>query len=509
VAVTTLKTLSSSRIDGSMIGPGAQAVSHDEAQERARRGTRQFLLARLCVVASGYVATAILTRKLGPTDYGIYGVVMSQLLWLEMLTNAGVSGAIAKLMAESRHDHGEIECSAQTLLLSFSVLLFGVCWFLAPHVARVMQIPNGEVLFRIAIIDLPFAAIFVAYDGILNGRRHFGVLAMAYVVYGLAKLAGVLALIAIGFSTERVLVTFVISTCMVSSALLVLYRPRGRRPRGPIMGRIAVITAPLALYLVAGQVLLNLDLWSLKGLLQGGGEVVGYYVASMNLAKILMVIPGAQAGVIFTSVAWAVASRDTARAQRHIQDATRFAVILAAAALVILGLNASEVLSLLYSPAYAAGEHFLPLQLAGFGLFALLDAFSQALIAAGRRGFVVGGVVVTVPIVWLSNYILIPRIGPLGAATSMLLGLTIATALIGMMAYRHFGSVVQASTLLRVLCAVAVVGLASIASPVAGPLVLVKLAVLGGIYLLVLYMLGEITGKDFGLSGKIPDDRSV
>jgi len=507
VSVTHLKTPSSSRIHRSIIRPAAQAVSHDDAVERARRGTRQFLLARVCVVACGYVATAILTRKLGPADYGIYGVVISQLLWLETLTNAGMSGAIAKLMAESRHDHGEIECSAQTLLLSFSVLLFALCWLLAPHVARVMQIPNGEVLFRIAVIDLPFAAIFVAYDGILNGRRQFGVLAAAYVIYGIAKLAGVLALIGFGFSIERVLVTFVLSTCMVSSALFVLYRPRARRPKGRIMGQIVVITAPLALYLVAGQVLLNLDLWSLKGLWEGGGEVVGYYVASMNLAKILMVIPGAQAGVIFTSVAWAVASQDTGRARRHIQDATRFAVIIAAAAWVILGLNASEVLSLLYSPAYAEGEHFLPLQLAGFGLFALLDAYSQALIAAGRRGFVLSGVVVTVPIVWLSNYILIPRIGPLGAATSMLLGLTIGTSLIGTMAYRHFGSLIQVSTLLRVLCAVAVVGLASAAGPVTGPLVVVKLALLGGIYLLVLYMLGEITGKDFGLSGKIADDR--
>ena len=263
----------------------------------------------------------------------------------------------------------------------------------------------------------------------------------------------------------------------------------------------------MALYLVSGQVLLNLDLWSLKSLWEGGGEVIGHYVASMNLAKILMVIPGAQAGVLFSSVAWAVASRDTARARRHIEDATRFAVIIAAAAWVILGFNASEVLSLLYSPAYADGRLFLPLQLAGFGFFALLDAFCTALMAAGLQRVVVSGVVVTVPIVWLSNYILIPRIGPLGAATSMLLGLIIGTALIGMIAYRHFGSVVQSSTLLRVLFAVAVVGLVSTASPVAGPLVLVKLVLLGGIYLLVLYVLGEITGKDFGLPRKSPGNR--
>jgi O-antigen/teichoic acid export membrane protein len=485
-----------------MIHPAAKALLHDEAREHAQKGTRQFLLARICVVACGYVATAILTRKLGPSDYGIYGVVMSQLLWLEMLTNAGVSGAIAKLMAEGRHEHGEIECSAQALLLGVSVVLFAVCWIIAPQVASLMRIPNGAVLFRIAIIDLPFAAIFVSYDGIFNGRRQFGILAGAYIVYGITKLAGVLALVGLGFSTERVLVTFVLSTCLVCVALVALYRPRGSRPKGRIIGQIAGITAPIALYLIAGQVLLNLDLWSLKSLWEGSGEVVGHYVASMNLAKFLMVIPGAQAGVIFASVAWAVASHDVVRARRHIQDATRFAVIIAAAAWVILGLNASEVLALLYSRAYADGQRFLPLQLAGFGLFALIDAYSQALMASGQRVFVAGAIIATVPIVWLSNFILIPRMGPLGAATSMLLGLTIATAAIGIMAYRHFGALVRVSTLLRVLCAIAVVALASIASPILGPLILVKLALLGGIYLLVLYMLGEITNKDFGLPGK-------
>ena len=345
--------------------PVAKAASRDETLERAQRGTRQFLLARACVLASGFIVTVILTRKLGPANFGIYGVVISQLLWLEMLTNAGVPGAIAKLMADGRHDHSDIERSARALLLGFSLLLFAVCWFLAPHVASIMRIPNGEVLLRIAIIDLPFAAIFTSYDGILNGRRQFGFLALAHVVYGISKLAGVLALIGLGFSVERVLIISVLSTCVVCAVLAGRYWPRGFRPKAPIIREIAGITAPIALYLVSGQVLVHLDLWSLKALWQGGGEVLGQYVASVNLAKTLMVIPGAQAGVLFASVAWALASRDTARARQHIHEACRFAVIIAAAAWVILGLDAAEILSVLYSDPYAEGERFLWLQVAG------------------------------------------------------------------------------------------------------------------------------------------------
>jgi O-antigen/teichoic acid export membrane protein len=492
-----------------MTRPAAQAASHDEALERAQRGTRQFLLARGCVMASGFVVTVILTRKLGPTDYGIFGVIMSQLLWLEMLTHAGVPGAIAKLMADGRHDHGEIERSGRALLLGFSVLLLGVCWFVAPQLANVMRIPNGEVLLRIAIMDLPFAAVFASYDGTLNGRRQFGVLAAAHLIYGMTKLAGVVALTSLGLSVQRVLVIFVLSTCVVCAVLALRFRPPGFRPGGRTIREISTISAAIGLYLISGQVLVNIDLWSLKILWQGGGEVIGHYVASMNLAKTLMVIPAAQSGVLFASVAWALASQETMRAQRHIHEATRFALIIAAAAWVILGLDASEILSALYSNAYADGQRFLRLQLAGFGFFALIDAFAHALMAAGGQRYAAGALIATIPLAWCSNILLIPWLGPLGAAISMVLGTAIGAAVTGGMVYRRFGSLVQSSTVVRVFVAAAVVGLVSVVIEVHGLLVIVKLSLLGGLYLLVLYLTGEITGKDFGLPGKKPIDPST
>jgi len=490
-----------------MIHPVANTA--DKAQESAQRGTRQLFLSLGFVLASGYVTTVILTRQLGPVAYGIYGVVISQLVWLEMSANSGVVSAIAKVIANGRHDHGEIERSARALLLLFSASLLAVCWTLAPQLASLMHISGGELLFRIAIVDLPFAAVFASYNGILIGRRQFGVLAMAHVVQGITKLAGVIVLIGLGLSVERVLIISVVSTFVICTVLAVRYRSRGFRPSGSIMREIAVLNTPMASYVISAQVLVSLDLWSLKGLWRGGDEVVGHYVAAMNLAKFLMVIPVAQAGVLFASVALAVASQNTARARRHIQDATRFAVIIAAAAWVILGLDASEILSLLFSDAYADGQRFLPLQLAGFSLFALLDAFARALMAAGRQWFVAGALAVTVPLAWLSNYLLIPSLGPMGAVISLLFGLSIGTVLTGTMAYRQFGSLVHPPMLLRVLVAAGSTALVSTACPVRGSLVMIKVALLGGLYLLVLYMLGEITGRDFALGRKSPAEHSA
>ena len=487
----------------------AEAAMDDDDRERAQRGTRQFLIARGCVVASSFVASAILTRALGPANFGVYGVVISQLMWLEMLMNAGVPSATAQLMADNRHEQAAVESSARALLVCWSLVLLAICWVAAPWVADLMRIPDGTVLLRIALLDLPFMAIFVSYDGALNGRRLFSALAAVQVAYGAIKLAGILLLLVLGISVQGALVAYVVATGVVAAVLVMRYRPFGSGPRRSIVKQILAITAPMAVYLVSIQVLLSLDLWSLKALWTGSGDVLGHYVASMNLSKMLLVISGAQSGVVFASVAWALAENGAARARQHIQDAIRFGLVLAVAAWVLLALNGSEVLALLYSRPYSEGERFLPLQLAALAILVLLDILEAALMAAGHRWSIAGILVATIPLAWLGNLVLIPWLGPVGAAISLLLGVSIATVMVGTIAYRRFGAPVRASTFLRVLAAAIVVALASHAWPVHGPLIVIKLGALGVLYFCVLFGLGEVTRDDFKILRRRPASASA
>ena len=82
--------------------------------------------------------------------------------------------------------------------------------------------------------------------------------------------------------------------------------------------------------------------------------------------------------------------------------------------------------------------------------------------------------------------------------------MAIATIIAGTMAYRRFGALVQPTTLARVLIAATAVALASVLWPLSGPLIVVKIALLGSLYLLVLFGPGEITKADFKLLKKRP-----
>ncbi len=476
----------------------ADSTADIAAHERQRRGTRQFLMARVSFLGIGYVISVVLARTLGETRYGIYGVIVSQLAWLEMVTTAGVPGATAKLIADGRHHPDEVERSARALLIAVSLGLFAAGWLAAPYIARLMQLPDRVILFRIALLDLPFAATYASYDGLLHGHRRFGSLAIAQVAYAALKLTGVVTLLALGLSAGRVLGANVLATAVVCLGLVVRFRPRGLRPAGAVMREIALIAAPLALYLFGSQVLINLDLWSLQSLWQGDPSVVGHYVASGNIARTLTLIPAAQGGVLFASVAWATAAGDRARAQRHIREAIRFAVVIAAGA-VILAMDASAVLGLLYSPLYAPGGAFLRIQLAGFAVFALVDAFSHALMAAGYQWLAAGILLAGVPVVGIGTYVLIPWMGPAGAAVGMVAGLACCALLTGAVTRLKFGPLVPFATLLRVGVAAAVVALVSAVVRIQGPWLLAKLAVLGCLYLILLWMFGEISQDDLRL----------
>jgi O-antigen/teichoic acid export membrane protein len=481
----------------------------DIAHQRQQRGNRQLLVARISFFAAGYCVAAILARTLGATGYGVYGVVISQVLWLELLANAGVPAVTARLVADGRHDPGVIESSARALLVSLSLLLLVFGWLVAPELSQLMRIASGTVLFRIAILDLPFAAVYASYEGILHARRQYGTVAAAHVFFAFGKLAAVLAVVGLGVSLEGALFATVVATAAVCAALIVHSPLRSFRVAPSLIRELAIAAAPVCVFLVLGQVLVNLDLWSLKSMWTGPSAVIGQYVASVNLARTLMLIPSVQAGVLFASIAWAAATGDAAQARRHICEGTRFALVLAAAACVLLGLNGADLLSVLFSPEYAPGQPFLRLLLVGFSQFALLDAFAHALMATGRRWIVAGVVVIAVPLAWLGNYLLIPRFGALGAAISMVVGVTLVTVVIGSIAYRQFGALVRWSTLTRVMIAAGIVGMVSAAISGSGPLVVVKVAMLGVLYLFVLYRLGEVTPEDFGFPRRLQSPVSV
>lgn len=456
---------------------------------------------------AGYVVAIMLARGLQPADFGTYGVIVSAIVWFQVVVAAGIPAASSKLISDQLGEARQVETSARFLLLTLALLLFLVAWSVAPLIARLFDIRNGAVLVRIALLDVPLTAMYAAYQGALVGHRRFGPLALAHVLYGAAKVVGVSVLLWLGLSIKGALLINVAATATALVFLLLRFPPTVFRPDRDAVRLIIGIAIPMGLYLIGQQVLLSLDLWSLKALWRGGEEVVGHYVASLTIAKTLLLIPVVQSAVVFAVTAWALARRDETGAKEHVFEASRFALILAGPAAVIVALHASPLLGLLFSDAYSAGGRFLALHLAAFGLFGFLDVYVHCLLAAGRQHLAAIVVLIVLPVVAVANWSLIPALGPIGAAISLVLGVAIGTIIAGGLTYRRFGGLVRPRTLVNVLLTVVVIAVGSRLIHVGEGWLLLKMAGLEGVALLLLWLLGEVEPADFTLKGA-PDETS-
>jgi stage V sporulation protein B len=244
------------------------------------------------------------------------------------------------------------------------------------------------------------------------------------------------------------------------------------------------------------QVLLNLDLWSLKTLGAGPGEVIGLYIASFNIPRMLLIIPHVAGDVLFTSLAWALSRQDEALAQRYLQAATRFTFVVLVPCCVLLAMHAEAVMALVYSKVYGAGGVYLRLQLIAIVLLAFLNIFTNVLAAGGKYTQSVGLLSALIPGAVLFNVVLIPQFGALGAATSLVLTSSIGAAAGAILVHRQFGVLIRPSTVVRVIVAMALVALVGTQLPFVGAGLLLKFFALLGGYVLLLSVFREIKRED-------------
>lgn len=470
-------------------------VAGDKHSQTTARGTVQLLIGRGLFMVSGYVITVLLARGLGPVAYGAYGIVMSLLLWLEVASDAGIQRATIKLIPESS-DADAVARASTVLLLGVSLALLAACWIAAPGVAAYFGLENGAWLFRLAILDLPFNGVYLACQGILQGRRQFATLSVTLVVYSAAKVGGIALLVMVGLSVEAALIVNVMATVAALAFLWFRGELRIARPDGKLLKQLSRIAAPLGVSVIAMQFLLSVHLWSLKRLSGAPDETVGYYVAALNLARLPTVVPFVLTGVVLATISAALAQQDHALAKRYMQAAVRFLLILLLPVCVLGALDATPIMVFVFSEEYADGGPLLALLLIAFGLFSVLDTLLHAMIADGLQHQVMAGLLALVLVALGLNALLIPAFGALGAAGSFTLCLALGTVVAIVWSYRRFGESVELRTVVRTVIATTIAALVGVQIDATGLWLVAKLSGLLVVYGAILGLLREIGPRD-------------
>jgi PST family polysaccharide transporter len=465
---------------------------------KATRGAAMLFVAQFTLMVSSYVVAVALARALGPELYGVYGIVYSFLLSIELIGRLGLPQAMTKLVATKAAVDSMLEATGLTLALAVYLILFAVFWLASPLLADLFNVADGARLFRIAALDIPFYGVYFMLVHILTGRRLFHLQCMGTIVYGLSKAVGILVLVEIGPTVAGALIVNVIGSII---ALAIAAACVGRAPfkltlaeRGPII-QLAV---PVSLIALGTQTLVSVDLWVLNAVgTQVDGAVKGLYVAAVNVARIPNFVAFVMTAVLVPSIAAALAGNDHAAARAYLGGAMRFMAVVLVPGCAVIAVNAAEVLGLLFSSNYAAGADLLVILIFAHGLFyTTFLCLANVLIAAGRAGTSarLSLVALAVAIVLSATFVL--WVGAPGAAWAALIANAAAVIGAGVVIGKAVGVAVEASVLGRVALLTAAICGASWWIDGRGLRLLVELALLGVVYVALLPVLGLLRRSD-------------
>ncbi len=468
---------------------------------QAARGTALLALAQLLLTAAGYIVAVMLARGLGPADYGVYGIIYSLLLSIELIGRLGISQAIARLVAERGTIEPRLEGSGLTLILLVNGVIFIAFWVGAGWLAEIFNIAeHGRFLFRVAGIDIPFYATYVILLEILGGRRDFLSESLGIALYSLVKVVGVVVLVTIGPSITGALVLNVAASI---GGLAYLATRVGRRSftfnldaRAPII-RLAI---PVAVGGIGTQLLGAIDLWSLNVIGSVADEVKGFYVAATTLARMPNLIAFVMIAVLIPSVGRATAMGDPALVQRTVRGAIRFLVVTLLPGCALIAVEARPIMVLLFSAEYSQGALLLQILVFAQGLCnTIFLTLIGVLVAVNepRRGAVIA--LAVLPVALIGNIVLIPLLGAPGAALAALIATTTAAIAAGIVLWQRVGNILEPLALAKTLLATLVVSGVAALLPAEGLLVLVELVALGVVFLILAALLGVVGRADLDL----------
>jgi stage V sporulation protein B len=487
--------------------------STSERAVEAGRGALFIGFAKGFFMLSGFLQRWLLTRFVGPADYGAFSLVNNVVSTVNNTVVQGTIQSVSKFTAEDDARADAVKRAGLTLQAFLGVAV-GVGFLLAaPLIARFAKAPGHVNWFRLVSAIPLLYAFYAVFVGSANGQRRFRLQASFDVGFSTAKtvllLGGALAGGMIGHAVTGAFVGFIAAAALI----LVVAASVVGLPRGPVSerfppARLLLFMTGVVAYTLLINLALNYDLLLLRRFAGAAtaaaraDALVGNYEALRNIALLPY-----QALLVITFVVFPLVSRSTFTEDReatrlYITQTLRYAAIIGATMAVVLAARPAAILGILYKPEYAEGARALPVLAAGICGLALLSVAGSIINASGRPRVAVRLMATVVLVGGGAAFLLVPRAAPgpqmlLASAVATTIGIAVGLGLAVLYLRHRFGAGPPLATVVRLAAAAALaIGAGRLAPDGGKVLGLLMLGAVGTLFVLALVLLRELGPAD-------------
>jgi lipopolysaccharide exporter len=311
-----------------------------------------YLLGKALVLAT----TAVLARLLTPEDFGVVGLALVFIAYVEVATDLGVAQALIFMPADRRRTD-----AALAVNLLVSIVLVGMAMATAPAVAAFFGRPEVTELFRVLSLTLLVGGAGQVPDALLRKELRFRKRLMAGLSRACAQGIVSIALAATGLGPWAIVWGYIVGGVVWTTVTWTLadYRPSRHAWRVTFADAMPLLAYGLP---VAGSSLLLSLVFDIDYLIVGrrlGAEALGFYTMAFRVPEMVIInVFNVLSAVAFPL--FALARGDPARLRRGYLAGVRLQSAYGMGAGVGLAMVAPMLVHVVFGPRWEASV--VPLQ---------------------------------------------------------------------------------------------------------------------------------------------------
>jgi len=464
-------------------------------QYKLAKGTIWLIGAQIIALLSGYGIHAGIARYLGPETYGLFGIVISVLVWVETPLCGGIPTAVSKFISQNSRLALAIKNESMKLQITLAGLLFLIFFFIAPLMANLLQDERLVFYFRLAAIDIPLMAGYTLFLCVVNGFRDFVAQSIAAIIYAVSKLLTTYLLVFGGLSLTGALIGNVAASVfgLIAARSFCKFENYIGKFDGSEIIKFAI---PMGLFELTYNLLMCLDLLLVKALISDGIQV-GYYMAAVTLGKMPYFVFGVLIMSIFPSLSKSISEGNWELTITYINQAFRFILIVLLPITLLVIATSKELISLIYSEKYLPAASVLDILIIAFTFLMFIIVCATIIQSDNRPKLAFGIVAFLIPINIIANLKLIPLYGLKGAAIAATLTDFIGMIIMASLIFARFHTLISLKSFFKISAAAFITYFLAITYSTSGAWLIVNYIILFLIYFVLLVLLKEITLEDW------------
>lgn len=458
-------------------------------------GAISLVAAQAVVLLLGYVTHLWVGRALGPGPYGVYGVVLSIQTMAGLVLTLGVPMAVSRFVAQQEAQAQAILHRALRVQLLIAVAVALATASLAPLIASLLGDIALADFIRFISIVIFLQAFYQVFVQFLSGLHYFNRQAALTSVYALLKLAGAISLLYV-FGVYGALAGFAVGG-IAATVLGFLWTRRlgGTQPTALPLPALLSFAGTYVLLLICLQFLMSLDLFMVKAFLRDDVQA-GLYNAAATLARVPYLLLQGLAFILLPSVSALTARDSHDEAAAFIRDTLRYLIGLIVPGAALAAATSRSLITLFFSSQYLAAAPALTILMIGVSALAFFLLLANIVAGANRMTQALALCSFMVAISAAIGTWLVPSLGLVGAAWQTTIASLTGLAAIAGYTFWTFSIPLPLRSTVNVVVATAVaVSLTYFWHAASWELVL-QYVIVGIVYLLTLYTLGEISLAD-------------